>query len=133
RRARRAADLRMRRRPDGLALAEQLLVQLLPRARADERDRHLATRLLARERDHVPREVDDPHRLAHVEHEDLAAPADRARLDDELRGLRDRHEEARHLRMRHRHRPALLDLGRKIVITLPAEPRTLPKLTETKR
>ena len=27
------------------------------------------------------RQVDDPHRLAHVEHEDLAAAADRAGLD----------------------------------------------------
>ena len=35
-------------------------------------------------------------------------------------GLRDRHEEARHLGMRDRYRPALLDLRRKIGITLPA-------------
>ena len=30
------------------------------------------------------RQVEDPHRLAHVEHEDVAAPADRAGLDDQL-------------------------------------------------
>ena len=29
------------------------------------------------------RQVEDPHRLAHVEHEDLAAAADRAGLEDE--------------------------------------------------
>ena len=38
------------------------------------------------------------------------AAAHRARLDDERRRLRDRHEEARHLRARDGHRPAALDL-----------------------
>ena len=51
------------------------------------------------------------HRLAHVEHEDLAAAADRARLDDQRDRLRDRHEEAGHLRVRDRHRAAALDLA----------------------
>ena len=45
-------------------------------------------------------QVEDPHRLAHVEHEDLAAAADRAGLHDERDRLRDRHEEARHLGVR---------------------------------
>src|ERR671931_320581 len=40
-----------------------------------------------------------------------AAKRLRARLDDQLRRLRDRHEEARHLRVRHRHWAALLDLA----------------------
>ena len=31
----------------------------------------------------------DPHRLAHLQHEDLAAGAQRAGADDELHGLRD--------------------------------------------
>ena len=52
------------------------------------------------------REVEDLHRLAHVEHEDLAAAADRAGLDHQRHGLRDRHEVARHLRVRDRHRAA---------------------------
>ena len=76
-----------------------------PGAGPIELDRDLAPRLLAREPDHVLGEVDDLHRLAHVEHVDLAALGDRARLDDELHRLRDRHEEARHLGVRHR-RPA---------------------------
>ena len=37
-------------------------------------------------------------RVAHVEHEDLAAAADRTGLHDERHGLRDRHEVPRHLR-----------------------------------
>src|SRR5919197_377184 len=40
-----------------------------------------------------------------------AAKRLRSRLDDQLRRLRDRHEEARHLRVRHRHWAALLDLA----------------------
>jgi hypothetical protein len=49
--------------------------------------------------------------LAHVEHEDAAAAADRAGLDHERDRLRDRHEEARHLRVGHGHRAAALDLA----------------------
>ena len=82
----------MIRRPGGLALAPQLLVQLLAGAGADELHRNVVrpglrirgkTRLLAGEADHVAREIKDPHRLAHVEHEDLTATADRARLHNE--------------------------------------------------
>src|SRR5690606_2258266 len=36
--------------------------------------------------------VYDPHRLAHVEDEHLAVPADRPGLEDELDRLGDRHE-----------------------------------------
>jgi hypothetical protein len=60
--------------------------------------------------DHVLREVDDPHRLAHVEHEHLAAAANRARLHDERDGLRNRHEVPSHVRMGHGHGSAALDL-----------------------
>src|SRR3954453_3424668 len=38
-------------------------------------------------------------RLAHVEHEDLAAAAEAAGADDQLHRLRDRHEVARHARV----------------------------------
>ena len=109
RRAGRARDLRVRRRVDGLALVPELLVQLLAGPGADELD--LRRRLLAGEADHVLGEVDDLHRLAHVEHVDLAAAADRAGLDDERRRLRDRHEVARHLGVRDGQRPAALDLA----------------------
>ncbi len=56
------------------------------------------------------REVEDAHRIAHVEHEHVAAAADAAGLHDQLRGLVDRHEVARHLGVGDRHRPAARDL-----------------------
>src|SRR3954471_23775624 len=80
RRTARAADLRVRSRADGLALAEELLVQLLAAPAAREGDLDV---LAAREPDHVAREVDDAHGFAHVEDEHVAAAADRARLQDE--------------------------------------------------
>ena len=52
------------------------------------------------EPDHVGRQVDDLHRIAHLEHEDLAARGQLARADDQLNGLRDRHEVAGHHRSR---------------------------------
>ncbi len=64
----------------------------------------------ARQADQVAREIDDLHRLAHVEHEDLAAAAHQPGLQHELRGLGDGHEVARDLGMRHRDRPAGRDL-----------------------
>ncbi len=48
--------------------------------------------------------------IAHVEHEDVAAAPDAAGLHDQLRGLVDRHEVARHLGARDRHRAAAGDL-----------------------
>ena len=101
----------MRCGADLLAVGPQLLVQLLARADADERDRDVRLGILAREADHVDRQVEDLHRLAHVEHVDLAAAADRAGLHDERHRLRDGHEVARHLRMGHRDGAALLDLA----------------------
>ena len=71
----------------------------------------MSSSVAAGEPDHLLREVEDLHRLAHVEHVDLAAAAHRARLHDERRRLRDRHEEARHLGVRDRHRAAALDLA----------------------
>ncbi len=95
---------------DRLAVRPQLLVELLAGPRADELDANVALGLLARQLDHVAREIDDAHRLAHVEHEDLAAAADRARLDDQRHGLGNRHEVAGHLGMRDGQRAAALDL-----------------------
>ena len=76
----------MRRGDDLLAVGPQLLVQLLAGARADDldRDRRVSgslpeSRIICFARSRMR------HRLAHVEHEDPAAPADRAGLDDELR------------------------------------------------
>ena len=68
-------------------------------------------RLLAREADHVVREVDDLHGLAHVEHEHVPARPSAPAWTIELDGLRDRHEVALHLRMGDGHRPAARDLA----------------------
>src|SRR3984957_1666305 len=56
--------------------------------------------------DHSPRQIPDPHRLAHVEHEYVAALSHRTGLNHELRGFRDGHEIADYLGMRDGDRPA---------------------------
>src|SRR5207302_2620233 len=106
-----AQDLRMRRLLDRLGLAPEILVELLARPGADELDRNLGVGLLAREPNHLLRQLEDLDGLAHVEHEHLATTADRARLDHERDRFRDRHEEARHLRVRDGHGAALRDLA----------------------
>ena len=68
-------------------------------------------RAQAREADHLPREVDDRHRLAHVEEEDLALVGHRAGLEHEAHRFGDRHEVAGHLRVGDRHRAAVEDLA----------------------
>ena len=65
---------------------------------------------LAGQPDQHARQVDDLHRLAHVQHEDLARTSHQPGLQHQLRGLRDGHEVAHDLRVRHRHRPAARDL-----------------------
>src|SRR5581483_6213295 len=100
-------DLRVRGGADGLAVVPEHLVDLLARPRAGEDDGHVG---LPGEANHLLREVEDPDRLAHVEHVHLAAAAHRARLHDERRSLRDRHEEPGHLGARDGDGPAALDL-----------------------
>ena len=58
-------------RPRALVAVEQLLVQLLPRPAPDLLDLDVAVGVEAGELDHRPRQLDDPHRLAHVEHQHL--------------------------------------------------------------
>jgi hypothetical protein len=59
----------------------QLLVQLFARAQAGDDDLDVARRDWRRRApnspslDHLPRQIGDAHRLAHVEHEDLATRA----------------------------------------------------------
>ena len=103
----RAHDLRRGRRLGPLVAVEQLFVQLLTVAPPDDLDRDVALG----EADHRLGEVHDPHGVAHVERVHLAALGQRAGADHELDRLRDRHEEARHLRIGHRHRAAGLDLA----------------------
>jgi hypothetical protein len=119
-------DLGVLARRHHLAVPDELLVELLARRRADELDRDLASRLLAREPDHLLGEVDDPDGLAHVEDVDLAAIADRARLHDERGSLGNGHEEARHLGMRHVTGPPRAIWRRKIGTTEPIS-RSAPR------
>ena len=83
----RDAQLRMRRGLRRLLGSERLLVELLAGTQAREHDAEPDPGR-RRRADHVAREIDDAHRLAHVEHEDLAALALQARLQQELRRLR---------------------------------------------
>ncbi len=108
----RPVDPPRRRRLQLLARGEELLVQLLAGPRLGELDRDVRLGLVAGEPDHVVGEVDDLHRLAHVEDEDLAlAGADVAGSDHQLHRLGDRHEVARHLRVGDGDRAAALDLA----------------------
>ena len=59
----------------------------------------------------VARQVDDPHRLAHVQDEQVARLAEQRGLEDQPRRLRDRHEEAGHLGVRDGQRHALAELA----------------------
>src|SRR5690606_3767946 len=59
---------------------------------------------------HATRQIHDPHRIAHVEDEYIAAPIHRARLQHQLRSLGNRHEVTLHVRVRHGHRTTALDL-----------------------
>ena len=49
----------------------ELLVELLARPGADDLDRDVSLGLPAGQADHLPGELEDLDRLAHVEHEDL--------------------------------------------------------------
>ena len=76
RRHRDVGDQRVQRPVVGLAVAEQLLVQLLARAQAGVDDRR---RRRPAWRGQLAGHVDDADRLAHVEHQRLAVAADRRR------------------------------------------------------
>ena len=60
-------------------LFQQLFIELFARSQAGELDLDIAIRVVfilhleAAEADHTARHVEDAHRLAHVEHEDIAA------------------------------------------------------------
>src|SRR4051794_1708202 len=90
---------------------EQVLVKLLPRAPSHLLERDVDVRSQTGQLDHVPRELLDRHRLAHLEHDPLPALAERAGADHELDRLRDRHEVARHPLVGERERTAERDLA----------------------
>ena len=95
---------------DLLARKLQLFEELLSRTKTREDDVHVHVGPQPGQRDHLLGEIQDSDRLPHVEDEDLSAFADRARLQDELRRFRDRHEVAPHLGVRYGHRAAPANL-----------------------
>src|SRR5437867_4180755 len=103
------ANLRMTGRARMLVGGEQFFEELLPLAQAGKFYFDICFGK-AREPDHVSRKIDDLHRLAHVEHEELAAFSHEGSLQHELRGLRNRHEIPRDVRMRDRQRSTAGDL-----------------------
>ncbi|SCV02306.1 hypothetical protein CNECB9_960031 [Cupriavidus necator] len=102
-----------------IAADQQFLIEFLPRAQADELDLDVPVRVLGGafhqpgHLDHGPGQIHDPHRLPHVQHEHLAAAGHRARLDHQLRGLGDQHEEADHIGVGDRDWPARFNLAAK--------------------
>ena len=92
-----------------LGVGEELFVELFARAQAGELDADLIF-AVARKTNHVARQIDDLHRLAHVEHKNLAALPHRGRLQHQLRRLGDGHEIAVDLGVGHRDRSAARDL-----------------------
>ena len=60
----------------------------------DELELDIALRLEAMKLDQIASELDDTHRLPHVEHEGIAGGGQHRRLQDQLHGLGNRHEVA---------------------------------------
>src|SRR6267378_7210993 len=96
---------------DLLVSEERLLEQALARSYAGVADLDVTPHLKSREADQVRGQVNNADRLAHIEHEDLSAATQGARLQHQLDGLRYGHEVAAHLGMRDRERAAGADLA----------------------
>ena len=92
-----------------LRVRQQFLEQLLPRPQPGEFDLDIGF-AIARKADQLPREVDDLHRLAHVENKNLPRGAHQRGLQHELRRLGDGHEVALDVRVGDSHRSAARDL-----------------------
>src|SRR5690606_28108073 len=73
-------------------------------------DLHILPDAEARKLDEIPRQIDNLHRLTHVEDKDLAPLAEYGGLQDELHRLGNGHEEALDIGVGHRDRPAAGDL-----------------------
>ena len=97
-----------------------------PSPQAGELDVDLA----AGQVDQLLRDVDDPHRLAHVEHQRLTGLADGSRLDHELARLLDGHEVAGDVGCVTVTGPPRAIWSANAVSTDPRLPSTFPKRTE---
>ena len=96
----------------GLVANQQFFMQLFTRTHSDDGNFNVASRAgsvahrAAAELDHAPRQRHNFHRLAHIEHKHVTPHRHGAGLQHQLRRLRDRHEVARHLAVRHGQWPA---------------------------
>ncbi len=82
---------------DLLVRGPELLVELLARPDPGDLDGDVDAHLVARQPDHPLGQVEDADRLAHLQHEDLAAAVgEHRRLQHQLDGLLHAHEEAGH-------------------------------------
>ena len=93
-----------------LGFIEQLFVELLAGPQSRELDVNIFRIAQPREHDHVFGEVDDLHRIAHIEDQHISRRADSPSLDDQLDRFGNRHEEPLHIGMRDRDRPPAFDL-----------------------
>src|ERR1039458_5676379 len=88
----------------------QLFIELLAGAHAGEFNLNVFIRPQPREQNQVSSQIDDLYRLAHFEDADLATFSDHRGLQHELARFGNSHEEAPHVGMRYRYRPASSDL-----------------------
>ena len=100
-------------RVGALFRGQNLLEEFFAGAQAGELDVYVLVGFEAVEADQLFGDVNDMHRLAHVEDEDLPALPQNGCLKHQRHRLGDGHEVALHLRMRHRQRAAVLKLVEK--------------------
>ena len=93
-----------------LAGEQQLLIELLALAQTRVHHGDVHVRLQTGQADHIAREIVNAHRLAHVQHENLAAARIGAGLENELYSLGNGHEIADDALVRHGDGAALRNL-----------------------
>ena len=91
-------NLAVLRRDSVLLCRKQLLIELFAVAKSSELNLNI---LGSRERNHSSCQVNNLHRLAHIEHKYLASLAHCACLKHQLTSLRDEHEVAYYVGMGH--------------------------------
>src|SRR5579872_3515074 len=93
-----------------LAFRKKLLVQTLSRAHSSFDNIDIFVRDESVQLDDSTSDIDDLHRLAHIEHEDLPVIAHDHGLQHERNRFWDRHKEALHVAVCDRDGPAVANL-----------------------
>src|SRR2546421_9260765 len=88
----------------------QLLEELFARTHSSKDNFNILERLQPRQSDGLFCQIQNAHRLTHIEDENLATLAHGTGLEHQLCRLWDRHEVAQHIRMGYRNRSTLTDL-----------------------